>query len=300
MTTIGRFAPSPTSSLHLGNLRTALLAWWFARRVDGGFVLRVEDLDQQRSAAAPTIAREQAEDLARLGIDHDGEVWRQSERLQHYRELAAELDCYECFCSRKDIAQAAQAPHDGLRPYPGTCAQLSSAQRAERRLTRSPAIRVRAEGTHWTVHDRFAGEVSAVVDDFVLFRADGTPSYNLACVVDDGEQGISQITRGADLLGSAPRQAWLADRLGHAQPDYVHVGLVVNAEGQRLAKRAGDLTLADLDPDPALATGRALKLICASLGWPVVGSAADLLDAVPADWDEGRAALEWRLGPTPA
>ncbi len=298
MSAVGRFAPSPTSDLHLGNLRTALLAWWFARQDGGRFLIRVEDLDQQRVAAAPTVVHRQLADLASLGIDHDGEILVQSQQLQHYREQAARLEVYECFCSRKDIAAAAQAPHDGVRAYPGTCAQLSSAQRSERRLTREPALRVRAGGQQWQIQDRFAGAVSAEVDDFVLVRADGTAAYNLAVVVDDGEQGVTQVTRGADLLSSAPRQAWLAHQLGHRQPEYLHVGLVRNAAGDRLAKRRGDLTLTDLDADPRRACVRALGLISTQLGWPTIDSAAQLLTADLSGWDERRAAEEWVLEPT--
>ena len=132
------------------------------------------------------------------------------------------------------------------RPYPGTCAKLSTAQRDERRLTRAPAIRVRAEGAHFTVDDVHAGPVSGPVDDFVLFRADRTPAYNLAVVVDDGLQGIGQVVRGDDLLDSSPRQGWLATQLGFEVPRYVHVSLALNTDGKRLAKRDGAVTLADL------------------------------------------------------
>lgn len=279
MSGAGRFAPSPTSSLHLGNLRTALLAWLWARSQHRPFLLRIEDLDQQRVAAAPEVARQQLDDLAALGIDWDGEVVRQSERLQLYREAAVGLETYECFCTRREIAEAAQAPNGGpgapsWRPYPGTCAGLSAAQRDERRLTRTPAIRVRAGGASFTVQDEHAGDVTGPVDDFVLFRADGTPAYNLAVVVDDGLQGVGQVVRGDDLLDSAPRQAWLASRLGFAVPDYVHVSLALNAKGQRLAKRDGAVTLADL---AALGHSPAdvLEMLCASAGLPTTGPETD-------------------------
>ncbi|MEL4505750.1 tRNA glutamyl-Q(34) synthetase GluQRS [Luteococcus sp. H138] len=270
MSGAGRFAPSPTSSLHLGNLRTALLAWLWARSQNREFLLRIEDLDQQRVAAAPEVARQQLDDLAALGIDWDGEVLRQSERLQLYRDAAATLETYECFCTRREIAEASQAPNGGpgapsWRPYPGTCANLSSTQRDQRRLTRTPAVRVRAEGASFTIRDEHAGDVSGPVDDFVLFRADGTPAYNLAVVVDDGLQGVGQVLRGDDLLDSSPRQGWLASRLGFCVPEYVHVSLALNAEGQRLAKRDGAVTLADLaglGHSPADVLG----LVCASAG----------------------------------
>ena len=140
----------------------------------------------------------------------DGEVVTQSERLDAYRDSLTRLRdrTYECFCTRKEIEQAVSAPHgEGHRPYPGTCARLSAAERARRRQQRPAAIRIRAEGARFTVTDRFAGEVTGVVDDFVLIRGDGVPAYNFAAVVDDLHQGVNRITRGADLLDSAPRQA---------------------------------------------------------------------------------------------
>ena len=242
----GRFAPSPTSAMHLGNLRTALLSWVFARREGEGFLVRIEDLDQQRVTAARGVADQQLTDLAAIGLEWDEPMVRQSERLSLYRDAITSLDTYECYCTRREIAEASQAPHDGHRPYPGTCANLSETERAQRRTQRPAALRVRSEGASFTIHDRYAGEVTGLVDDFVVARGDGTPAYNLAVVVDDGLQGISQVVRGDDLLSSAPRQAWLADRLGFPVPEYVHVGLAVNGEGQRLAKRDGAVSLADL------------------------------------------------------
>lgn len=275
----GRFAPSPTSDLHLGNLRTALLAWSFARGSGRGFIVRAEDLDQQRVAAAPAVAARQLADLKSIGLDWDGEVVRQSERHALYRRAAVGVDTYECFCSRREIAEASQAPHGDYRPYPGTCSNLTEAERAERRAQRPPAIRVRANGARQVITDRHRGEVAGVVDDFVLFRNEGTPAYNLAVVVDDGEQGIDQVTRGRDLLESAPRQAWLAQRLGYPLPEYVHVGLAINAAGARLAKRDGAVTLADWQ-----ASGRTprdlLHLLCASCGLPEVDDPNDLLPLV--------------------
>lgn len=211
----GRFAPSPTSELHLGNLRTALLAWLFARSTGRDFRLRIEDLDTVRVAVARGVERSQLGDLAAIGLDFDGEVVRQSERLDVYRAALAGLDTYDCYCTRKEIAEAASAPHgDGYRPYPGTCLRLSARRRAELAATRPPALRVRADGASSTVHDVLHGEVTGVVDDFVLVRNDGTPAYNLAVVVDDLAMGVDQVVRGDDLLSSAPRQAWLATRLG--------------------------------------------------------------------------------------
>ncbi|GAA1396262.1 tRNA glutamyl-Q(34) synthetase GluQRS [Luteococcus peritonei] len=294
----GRFAPSPTSDLHLGNLRTALLAWLFARSEGRGFLLRIEDLDQQRVAAAPEVAARQLDDLAALGLDWDGEVVRQSERLELYREAAAGLETYECFCTRREIAEASQAPNGGpgapqWRPYPGTCRDLSQAERARRRSERAPALRLRADVERFSVHDRHAGLVAGPVDDFVLFRADGTPAYNLAVVVDDGLQGIGQVVRGDDLLDSSPRQAWLTSRLGFAVPDYVHVSLALNQQGQRLAKRDGAVTLADLAAQ-GMTSGDVLRLLCRSAGLPEADRAEQVLAALrPGQLEAGPVWTPW-------
>ena len=279
----GRFAPSPTSQLHLGNLRTALLAWLFARSRGEDFLLRVEDLDQQRVAAAKGVAEQQLADLAELGVDWDPPVVSQSDRLDLYRDAALGLETYPCFCSRAEIAAASQAPHGAPRAYPGTCATLTADEIAERSRTRRPAIRVRAHGEHMTVHDLHAGEVNGEVDDFVLFRADGTPAYNLAVVVDDGLQGVTQVCRGDDLLSSSPRQAWLANRLGFDVPEYIHVSLAVNADGVRLAKRDKAVTLGELH-EAGVSTAQVMHALCSSAGLPVMDSPAEVLDSLPADW----------------
>lgn len=246
---VDRYAPSPTSDLHLGNLRTALAGWLLTRAAGGAWLMRIEDLDAARVRAADGAATRQLADLRALGLVWDEDVVTQSQRHDAYRDALAVLRdrTYECFCTRKEIEQAASAPHgDGHRPYPGTCAELSASQRARRRLERPAAIRVRAEGASFTIRDRFAGEVKGEVDDFVLVRGDGTPAYNFAVVVDDLFQGVTQVTRGADLLNSAPRQAWLAAELGGQAPGYAHIGLVTNTDGVRLAKRDGAVTRADL------------------------------------------------------
>jgi glutamyl-tRNA synthetase len=158
----GRFAPSPTSALHLGNLRTALVAWLFARRAGEAIRLRVEDLDTLRVSAGGDVARQQVADLHALGLDFDGEVVWQSERLDAYAAAIASLDTYECYCTRREIAEAPSAPNaDGYRPYAGTCLHLTAARRAELAATRRPALRVRADGARFTVTDRWAGEVRA-------------------------------------------------------------------------------------------------------------------------------------------
>ncbi len=261
----GRFAPSPTSDLHVGNLRTAVVAWLLARSSGRRFRLRVEDLDTARVAAAGSVAARQRADLAAIGLDFDGPVVWQSARLDAYAAAVSGLDTYECYCTRREIAEAASAPHgDGYRPYPGTCLRLSAARRAELAATRSPALRVRADQARSTVTDLWAGSVSGVVDDFVLVRNDGVPAYNLAVVVDDLHMGIDQVVRGDDLLSSSPRQAWLAGRLGGAAPEYAHVPLAVNPAGRRLAKRDGAVSLAELGA-LGLGPGRVLGLIAESL-----------------------------------
>ncbi|MDR1354699.1 MAG: tRNA glutamyl-Q(34) synthetase GluQRS [Propionibacteriaceae bacterium] len=274
-----RFAPSPTSDLHIGNLRTALLAWLYARAANLAFYVRIEDLDQCRILAAPSIAQQQLHDLATLGLDWDGPVLKQSERFELYRGAAATLPTYECFCTRREVAEATQAPHGSYRPYPGTCANLSLAERKQRRLTRMAAIRVHAAGARFSVHDRFAGVVTRKVDDFVLIRNDGLPAYNLAAVVDDGLQRVTQVTRGADLIDSAPRQAWLATKLGFDVSEYIHVGMAVNSAGQRLAKRDGAVTLRELT-----ASGHSVQdvywMLTDSLSWPRTANPTELLAVI--------------------
>lgn len=277
----GRFAPSPTSDLHLGNLRTALLAWLLARTEQLDFLVRIEDLDRARVAAAPGAADRQLRDLEALGLDWDGPVVRQSQRIELYRDAVSGLDCYECYCTRREIAEASSAPHGAERPYPGTCAELTEAERAAQRARRRrpAALRVRAGGAVQTVEDRFAGQVTARVDDFVLRRNDGTPAYNLAVVVDDLTQGVTQVVRGSDLLASAPRQAWLTERLGAPAPRYAHVGLAVNGSGRRLAKRDGAVTLAQLAA-AGVEARQVFWLLCDSCALPRAENPRALLELV--------------------
>ena len=278
----GRFAPSPTSALHLGNLRTALVAWLMARSSGRRFVLRIEDLDTQRVAAAAGIARRQVADLAAIGLDFDGEPLWQSTRADAYAAALFRLGplVYECYCTRREIAEAAVAPHAaGHRPYPGTCRELDEAERARRRAIRPPALRVRADAAVATVHDEWAGAVSGVVDDFVLVRNDGVPAYNLAVVVDDLAQGVDQVVRGDDLLASSPRQAWLSLQLGGTTPGYAHVPLLLGEGGRRLAKRDGAITLAErraLGQTAAQLRGE----LAASVGLARAGEAPALGDLV--------------------
>ena len=244
----GRYAPSPTGSLHLGNLRTALLAWLFARSAGSRFLVRVEDLDRQR--VRPGCEEEQLADLAAIGLDWDGPVVRQSERLGLYEDALARLGdaVYPCYCTRAEIRQAASAPHgppvEGF--YPGTCRELTAAQRAEREAAgRRPALRLHGGGARVEFADRLLGIVEGWVDDFVVRRNDGAPAYNLAVVVDDAAQGVEEVVRGADLVESTPRQLLLARLLGLPEPAYAHVPLVLGPDGARLAKRHGSVTLAD-------------------------------------------------------
>ncbi len=246
----GRFAPSPTGTLHLGNLRTALLAWLFARSRDARFLVRMEDLDAGR--VRERFYDEQLRDLAALGIDWDGPVVRQSERLALYGRAVDRLRkqdlVYPCWCTRAEVRAAASAPHGAGHEgaYPGTCRRLGAAERAEREASgRPPALRVRAEDAAVAFDDELAGRVEAIVDDFVVRRNDGAFAYNLAVVVDDAEQGIGEVVRGADLLDSTPRQLWLAARLGVPEPRHAHVSLVHGEDGARLAKRHGAVTLAE-------------------------------------------------------
>ncbi|WP_375001847.1 tRNA glutamyl-Q(34) synthetase GluQRS [Aeromicrobium sp. CTD01-1L150] len=271
--TAGRYAPSPSGDLHLGNLRTALLAWLFARTSGRAFLMRVEDLDRVRDGAE----QRQLDDLRRLGIDWDGPLIRQSEQLAHHddaiRTLTEQGRTFECFCTRREILEAPSAPHLPPGAYPGTCRELTADQRAERARQRPPAVRLRAGAGEWTIHDLLHGDFTGGLDDVVLRRNDGVPAYNLAVVVDDAAQGVDQVVRGDDLLTSAPRQAHLAHLLGHPQPVYAHVPLVLNVQGRRLAKRDGAVTLRELHErghDP-------LALITQSLGLPAL-SPADLLE----------------------
>jgi glutamyl-tRNA synthetase len=246
----GRFAPSPTGVLHLGNLRTALVAWLSARSSGGRFIVRMEDLD--RVTSRPEHAASQMADLAAIGLDWDGEVVNQSDRFDLHRDAIARLSdaglTYTCFCTRREIQAAASAPH-GLSPegfYPGTCRDMTVAERWQRaRDGRLGAIRLSADGVTRSFTDAICGQVEATVDDVVLARNDGVPAYNLAVVVDDELQGVEEVVRGDDLVTSTPRQILIGELLGFRSLSYVHVPLVLNAAGERLAKRDAAATLAD-------------------------------------------------------
>jgi glutamyl-tRNA synthetase len=287
----GRFAPSPTGDLHLGNLRTALLAWLFARSRGGRFLVRMEDLDRGR--VRERFVESQLRDLAAIGIDWDGPVVRQSGRSALYEDALARLDVYPCWCSRAEIREAASAPHGDLPEgaYPGTCRELTAAQRSEREHSgRPPALRIRAGGARIDFGDELYGMRSGVVDDFVLRRGDGVFAYNLAVVVDDADQGVDQVVRGDDLLDSTPRQVFLARALRAREPAYAHVPLMLGPDGARLAKRHGAVTLEERGDPPA----DVVALLARTLG--LRGrTAADLVDEFdPARLPREPAVLELR------
>lgn len=281
----GRYAPSPSGDLHFGNLRTAALAWLCARHTGREFLMRVEDIDESRSSLES--ATRQLEDLSAIGIEWDGEPVYQSQRLHRYEEILRGLEqqglTYECYCSRKDIQEATSAPHAKPGMYPGTCRNLTAAQREEKRAAlqgqgRRASIRIKSDRDTFTVHDFCHGEYTDDVDDFVIRRGGHAPdfAYNFVVVIDDGETGVDQIVRGDDLLSSAPRQAWLAQLLGYPVPEYVHVPLVLGPEGKRLAKRDGAVTLRDMGP-----VADSVRQLCASIGYP----GARTLEEVRASFD---------------
>ncbi|MDD7465560.1 MAG: tRNA glutamyl-Q(34) synthetase GluQRS [Actinomycetaceae bacterium] len=278
----GRYAPSPSGDLHLGNLRTALLAWAYARSAGLQFVLRMEDLDER---SRPQYVDSQLRDLAALGLDWDGPVLRQSQRLERYAEIFEQLVgenlLYECYCTRKELAEVASAPHQPPGSYPGTCRHLSPAQRDARRLKlvgtgRDPAFRLRTGVTALTVVDAHYGEYLGAVDDVVIKRGDGVYSYNFVSVVDDGDSGVTQIVRGDDLLPSTSRQVYLQGLLGYPTPEYRHVPLVLNGRGVRLAKRDGVVTMQQLATFGWQAAD-IVQLLANSLGYGEVRSAAEFL-----------------------
>ena len=294
----GRFAPSPSGPLHLGNLRTALLAWLFARSDGSEFLLRIEDLDPARSR--PEHEAGQLADLRAIGLDWDGEPVRQSQRTELYRAAVGRLDeagsVYPCWCTRAEIRAAAEAPHGPLPggAYPGTCRRLTATERSERERIagRPPSLRLDAavasraslsptgDPAGLAFVDRLHGQVDGAVDDFVLWRWDDTPAYNLAVVVDDADQGIGEVVRGDDLLDTTPRQVLLQRALRLPIPAYAHVPLVLAPNGERLSKRHGAVTLADrasLGETP----GDALAWMAESLGLADPGERPTAADLAP-------------------
>jgi glutamyl-tRNA synthetase len=282
MTYRGRFAPSPTGPLHLGNARTALLAWLDARAAGGAFLLRVEDLDPPRVRAGME-ARQLAE-LRWLGLDWDegpdvggpAGPYRQSERGAGYAAALARLRAaglaFPCACSRAEIAAASSAPHgpadEGPR-YPGTCRALPPGEAGRRAAGRPPAWRLRVEPGAVSFEDRVHGpcafDVATATGDFVVVRGDGVASYQLACALDDAAMNVTDVVRGDDLLPSTARQLLVGRALGLAMPRYAHVPLVAGEDGARLAKRHGAVSLGELrerGADPRAVVG----LLAASAG----------------------------------
>jgi glutamyl-tRNA synthetase len=254
---VGRLAPSPTGAQHVGNARTYLIAWLAARRLGGRLLLRIEDIDSPRVKAG--AADQACADLRWLGLDWDGAPVVQSRRLALHeaalKQLQARELVYPCTCRRLDIERAASAPHAGQEGpvYPGTCAGRRVVD-AEALDGRPFAWRFRVQGQGQTpvfsFEDAFRGPVgldeAAAGGDFVVWKSDGTPAYQLAVVVDDAAQGVSEVIRGDDLIPSTPRQLGLYQALGLKPPRFVHVPLVVGPDGRRLAKRHGDTRLAAL------------------------------------------------------
>jgi glutamyl-tRNA synthetase len=285
----GRYAPSPTGALHLGNLRTALLAWLCARATGRAFTLRVEDLDRPR--IRPGATARMLADLRWLGLDWDegpdvgGPLgpYFQSQREALYAAAFARLRAaglvYPCYCARSELARIASAPQqegqdDGSPRYPGACRDLTPAQRAEREAAgRRPSWRFRAPDGEITftdaLHGKIAEDVAATVGDFIVRRSDGVFAYQLAVVVDDALMGIDQITRGHDLLPSTARQLALYDALGYPRPtEYVHVPLALDATGARLAKRDAAAGL-DILRSAGKTSGEIVGALATSCGlWP--------------------------------
>ena len=315
--TLGRFAPSPTGVLHLGNLRTALASWLSARRAGGGWIVRMEDVDGPRCRR--DLGEDQLRDLAALGLESDATVLWQSDRSAAYREALAALHrasrLYPCRCTRKDLQLLASAPHteDGLRPYPGRCrgrvwegfeAVSAGSSRAsgggpgghpEQSEQAVPpdgfvALRLRLPDGAVAWEDRLLGpqvdDPATLTGDPLLFRRDGCFAYHLAVVTDDGAQGVTEVVRGADLRPVTATQIRLQEALGLPRPSYAHLGMVAAPDGSRLGKRAGALGLAAL-----VSRGIPSEEIIGWLGWslgclgrPEPCVAADLIQGF--DWTQ--------------
>ncbi len=259
-TVVGRYAPSPTGALHMGNLRTALLAWLHTRMQGGRFLLRMEDIDSPRvvKGSADQILR----DLEWLGLDWDGEVVFQSDRQDLYQESLKSLEqqnlVYPCFCSRRDIRNAASAPQsdNGGEPaeliYPGTCRNLSALQVVQRKRQKAPALRLKV-----------GADLAEQSGDFVIKRADSLFAYQLVVVADDLDQGVTQVIRGADLAASTARQKYLAHLLdSNREPiAYFHAPLLLDDQRRRMSKRDGSMSVSAWRED----TGSNAEVLIASL-----------------------------------
>ncbi|MBT5031994.1 MAG: tRNA glutamyl-Q(34) synthetase GluQRS [Proteobacteria bacterium] len=252
MNSVGRYAPSPSGPLHLGNLRTALFSWLQARWCGATFVLRMDDLDTPRMRSG--MGERAIDDLKWLGIDWDAGPFVQSECHHYYQQAFEQLKqmglLYKCVCSRKEWQAVASAPHGKARLYPGTCREPDALQK--RRLDDSVQFswRFRVENAVINFEDRIHGateqDLAREVGDFVVRRADGVFSYQLASVVDDARMHVSHVLRGADLLDSTPRQIALIKALNYTVPEYWHVPLISDISGSRMAKRDGSDSLAEM------------------------------------------------------
>ncbi len=274
---VGRFAPSPTGPLHFGSLVAALASWLDARAARGRWLVRMEDLDtpRQQQGAADLILRT----LERLGLNWDGPVVYQSLRLRDYESALEKLRLrtYWCACTRREISDSSLGiAADGAQIYPGTCRAGLPAGKAAR------ALRVRTDPQPVSFTDRAQGPQAQIlqkeVGDFVVYRADGQFAYQLAVVVDDAHQGITDVVRGADLLDSTARQIYLQHLLGYSTPRYLHVPAAVNAAGEKLSKQTGARPIDTAKPEQAIRN--ALRFLGQA-------PAADLEEAI-ANWDPSR------------
>jgi glutamyl-queuosine tRNA(Asp) synthetase len=287
MALLGRFAPSPTGELHLGNLRTALASWLSIRSRGGRWIVRMEDVDTARCRS--TLGEAQLRDLAALGLESDGPVVWQSRRGGAYQaalqRLHAQGALYPCLCTRKDLALLGSAPHgeEGLRPYPGTC------RHRELPFLRPDALRFRLPEGPVAWEDLLLGpqedDPALLTGDPLLHRRDGCYAYHLAVVVDDGGQGVTEVVRGLDLRGVTATQVRLQGALGLPCPAYAHLGLVTGPDGSRLGKRDGALGLALL-AHRGVGAERVLGWLGWSLGCQERPGPASLEDLVKAfRWD---------------
>lgn len=285
---VSRLAPSPTGALHLGNARTFLLTWLLARQEGWKLILRIEDIDGPRLKRGAD--RQAMEDLSWLGLDWDQGPDYQAYQIGKYRNAAMGLLsrglAYPCTCTRSEVETSASAPHvsDGSAVYPGTCRdRYATLEQARDETGRNPCVRFRMPDDVFAFRDLFRGETAisgASLGDFPLLKADGTPSYQLACALDDAESGVTHVIRGDDLLDSTPRQLALMAALGFTHsPAYAHLPLVLGPDGRRLAKRHGDTRLATYR-DAGVSPGRVLALLAKWSGIdapPSLATASDLV-----------------------
>ena len=292
---VGRFAPTPSGALHLGNLLCSLLAWLSARSQGGRVILRIEDLDTARTS--PAFTRQLEEDLLLLGLDWDegGDQapYLQSGRTAFYQAILEKLQSagqvYPCFCSRAEL-HAATAPHasDGEPIYTGRCWDLTPGEVEKLAQKRPPALRLRVPDEEVAFTDGHYGPITQNLQqqcgDFVLRRSDGVFAYQLAVVADDGDMGVTQVVRGRDLLSSTPRQLYLYQLLGYPAPDFFHTPLLLASDGRRLSKRDGDVSLQGLIRrgfSPEDIVGR-LAFLCGLLERPQPMAARELIPLF--DW----------------